>query len=56
MCFTSKLLTGFMLSNFSIYKFSDTEVIYLEISFFKVLTNYSATTDFPSLCVEYIFI
>ena len=36
--------------------FSDIEVIYLEILFFKALINLSATTDFPSLCVEYITI
>ena len=29
-------------------------VICLKILFFKVLTNLSATTDFPSLYVEYI--
>ena len=29
--------------------------MYLQIFFFKVLTNLSATTDFSSLCVESIF-
>ena len=43
-----------MSSNLSIYTFCDIEVIYLKILFFKVITNLSTTTDFPSLCVEYI--
>ena len=30
--------------------------MYLEILLFKVLINVSATTDFLSLCVEYISI
>ena len=38
--------------NESIYIFFDTEVIYLQILFFKVLINLSAT-DFPSLWIEY---
>ena len=33
-----------------------TEIIYLQIFFFNVLTNLSAIKDFPSLCVEYILI
>ena len=43
-------------ANLSIYTFYDIEVIYLQILFFTVLTNLSATIDFPSLCVEYISI
>lgn len=31
------------------------EVIYLQISLFKVLKNGSATTDFPSIIVEKYF-
>ena len=42
--------------NLLIHKLFDTEVIYLQILFFKVLTNFSAATDFPSLCLEYISI
>ena len=34
----------------------DMEAIYMYIFFFKVLINLSATTDFSSLCVEYISI
>ena len=37
------------------YTFIDIEVMYLQILLFKVQINLSATTDFPSLCVEYIF-
>ena len=36
------------------YTFFDIEAMYLEILFFTALTNLSTTTDFPSLCVEYI--
>ena len=43
-----------MASNLSIYLFFYIEVMYLKILLFKVLTNLSATTDFLSLCVEYI--
>ena len=42
------------LSNLSIYTFYDTKVICLYILLFKVLIKLSATTDFPSLCFEYI--
>ena len=38
----------------SIYTFFETEVMYLQIILFKALMNLSATTDFPSLCVEHI--
>ena len=38
-----------MSSNLSIYTFFETEVMYLEILFFKVLMNLSEVTDFPSL-------
>ena len=41
-------------SNLSIYTFFDIEVMYLEIIFIKVLINFSTTTDYPSLFVEYI--
>ena len=34
----------------------DTEVMYLLILVLKVLVNLSATTNFPSLCIEYISI
>ena len=40
--------------NFSIYTFSDIEVIYLQVLFLNVLINISATTSLFSLCVEYI--
>ena len=40
--------------NLSIYAFFYTAAICLLIVFFKVLINLSETTDFPSLCVEYI--
>ena len=39
-----------------IYTLFGTEVTYMQILFFKVLINLSTTTDFPSLCVEYISI
>ena len=41
-------------SNLSIYILLHIEVIYLQILFFRVLINLSATTDCPSLCVDYI--
>ena len=41
-------------SNSSIYTFFNTEVTYLLILFFKVLTNLSATADYFSLRLEYI--
>ena len=64
------LLTGFILivlwyvllhlftmsSNLSIYTFFDIEDTHSYILFFKVLMNLSATTGFPSLCTEHIFI
>ena len=40
-----------------IYEYKlETEVMYLQIFSFMVLMNLSATTDFPSLCTEYISI
>ena len=36
-------------------RFFDTDVICLQILCFSALINLSVTTDFPSLCVEYIF-
>ena len=43
--------------NLSIYTFFDTEIMYLQILVnCKVLVNLSATTDFPSLCIECISI
>ena len=41
--------------NLLIYTFFDIEVMYMWILAFKVLINLSATTDFTSLCIEYIF-
>ena len=38
----------------SVCTFFDIEVIYLQALLFKVIINLSATTDVPSLCVEYI--
>ena len=43
-------------SNLLIYSFFDIEVIYLWISFFMVLINFLGTTNFPSLCIDYISI
>ena len=43
-----------ILFNLSIYTFFYIKVIYLQILFFKILINLSATTDFTSLCIEYI--
>ena len=42
--------------NLWIYTFFDIKVIYLKILFFKILINLWATTDFPLLCIEYIYI
>ena len=48
---------NFIYSNLSIHTFFfDIEVMYLQILFLKVLINHSAKSDFPSLCVEYIFV
>ena len=43
-------------SNLSIKTFFDIEVMYLYILVFRIQINLSATTDFPSLYVEYISI
>ena len=40
----------------SIQTYFGIEVIYLEILFFKILINLSATTNFHPLCAEYISI
>ena len=45
-----------LLFNLSIYTFFHIKVIDPQILFFKLLINRSATTDFTSLCIEYIFI
>ena len=45
-----------MSSNLSIYTFFETEIMYLEILFFKVQMNLSAVTEFSSLGVEYVSI
>ena len=42
-------------SNLSIYFLFVIEVKYLCILFIKVLIDFSATTEFPLLCVEYVF-
>ena len=51
----SSMIWSFTLSsNWSIYTFFEMAVICIKILLFKVLTNLSATTDFPSLFVEYV--
>ena len=51
------LLYSFTISsNLLIYTFFYIEVTYFQILVFKVLINFSATTDFPSLCIKYISI
>ena len=43
-------------SNLPIYMFLDVKVIFLSILLFKILINLLATTDYPSLCLEYMSI
>ena len=51
------LLYSFTTSfNLSIYTFFDIEVMTLQILVFKFLIDLSATTYFPSLCIEHISI
>ena len=43
-----------LISHLSIYTFFDIKVKHLEILFFKIVINLSATRDFPPLCFEEI--
>ena len=45
----------FVIRKFIYINIFDMEVIYLQMSLFKVLKNGSATTDFPSIIVEKYF-
>ena len=54
--FDCSMICTIVSSYLSIYTFFETEVIYLQISVFKVLAKLLATTNFPSLCIEYISI